>query len=315
MPGRQRLAMNMQNNVKIHDLIDVGDPGIVFSEVRHIINLMAPAYDAADIARVFDDTVRLFTGAFPGYRASNTKYHDLEHTSAVVLAAARLMHGCALAGMTFDSKRIFLGMTAAAFHDVGLIQTTDDREGSGAKYTIGHEQRSIDFMQRYFRDRNVTFRDMQDCSHLILCSNLALPPQSIPFRNRDVMWLGNIVGSADLLAQMADRNYLEKLLLLYQEFREARLPGLTSEFDLLKNTEKFYDQVVKKRLQHDFGNVSRHMPKHFLHRWEVGEDLYRTGIEKNIAYLRHILKSSTSAKSSYRKKLRRRGIADGLAAD
>lgn len=302
----------MKEDPKLYDLIDSREPLATWREIKDVVSMLAPGYDAGDIEKVFYDILALFRGDFPGYRASNTKYHDLEHTCAVMLAVVRLMHGCSLSGMKLSKKRIFLGVSAALFHDAGLIQTASDQEGSGAKYTIGHEQRSIDFMQQYFSDRNYGSQEIKDCSHLIMCSILSMSPTAIPFRNREIEMLGKIIGTADLLAQMADRYYCEKLLLLCQEFEEAGMPDYSSEFDLLKNTEGFYKNVVKKRLQDGFSNVSRHMIHHFTHRWKVEKDLYAEAIEKNIDYLRGVLKNSEDRTSSYRKELRRGRITDEL---
>jgi hypothetical protein len=271
----------MQEDATLYDLVDAREPLATWREIKDIVSMISPGYDAGDIEKVFVDIISLFRGEFLGYKASNTKYHDLEHTHAVMLAVVRLMHGCSLSGMKFSPKSIFLGVSAALFHDAGLIQTEKDRERSGAKDTIGHEQRSIDFMKRYFSDRNYGTHDAEDCSHLIMCSILNLPPKEIPFRSREIETLGKIIGSADLLAQMADKYYCEKLLLLYQKVDKDGLAN-SPEFDPKKNREEFYRKTVKKRLHDDFSNVSQYMIKHFLHRWKIDRDLYTEAIEKNI---------------------------------
>ena len=63
------------------------------------------------------------------------------------------------------------------------------------------------------------------------------------------------MGSADLLAQLADRLYLEKLLLLFMEFEEARLPEFETALELLQKTADFYDSVARKRLDEQLGGV------------------------------------------------------------
>ena len=81
---------------------------------------------------------------------------------------------------------------------------------------------------------------------------------------------------------------------------------------MLKNTEAFYKNIVKKRLQDGFSDVSRHMIHHFAHRWNVEKDLYAEAIEKNIDYLRGVIENSEDSTSSYRKELRRGHITDEL---
>ena len=294
----------MKTEPNLYDLTDFSNPLVMFKEIRHTLFMMAADYDLTDLEMIYFDIISLFRGNYPGFRASNTKYHDLEHTIAVALASIRLMHGCYLSGMPFSHKHIFLGMCAALFHDVGLIQTIDDREGSGAKYTVGHEQRSIDFLCRYLKERHYDSQDIEDCSQVIRCTDLKESLPSLSPRDHAVKILCKIVGSADLLAQIADRNYLEKLLLLFQEFKEAGLPDMASEFDLLKNTNNFYQNVAKRRLEEDFGDVARCMVKHFEHRYGIPRDLYKEAIVKNINYLRSVLTKSQDG-ASIRSNLRR----------
>jgi len=271
------------------DLLSAEDSAAVFEEIRYLIFLMDPVYDFMTFASVQADVIRLFQGDFPGYRACNTRYHDLEHTMAVTLAVFRLLHGAFVRGISFSSHELTLALICALFHDVGLIQTDTDLEGSGAKYTANHEERSIEFTRRYLGAKNFSRQDLDDCAAIITCTKLSKVPADIAFRHETVRMLGNILGSADLLAQMADRKYLEKLLLLFQEFDEAGLPGFNSELELLRKTEEFYERVVQKRLRQDFDDVDRYMRDHFRTRWQVDADLYRDSVRRNIQYLQTVI--------------------------
>jgi hypothetical protein len=295
----------MAKNVALYDLIDVSEPALVLKEIKRIIRLVVDEFDSSNLEMIYADIITLFKGEYPGYRASNTKYHDLEHTNSVALATARLIHGCTLAGMAFSVDNMLQGVYAALFHDVGLIQTEDDRIGSGAKYTVGHEKRSITFMRLYLSDKGFSDQQIEDCSHLIMCTLLSLPPAEIPFRTAEIGTLGKIVGSADLMAQIADRYYLEKLLLLFQEFQEAGIPDFASELDLMKKTEGFYMNVAKKRLADDFSGISTHMAAHFKSRWGVDTDLYSESIQKNIDYLRVLLQKTGDNILTVKETLRR----------
>ncbi len=295
----------MTKKTVLYDLIEVSDPEIVLTEIKQILMLTVEEYDSSRFEMVYGDIVTLFRGKYPGYQASNTKYHDLEHTNSVVLASVRLIHGCTLVGMTFDVDNLLLGVYASLFHDVGLIQTKDDKVGSGAKYTVGHEKRSIVFMRKYLSQKGFSNQQIEDCSHLIMCTILNLPPKEIPFRSSEIETLGKIVGTADLMAQIADRYYIEKLLLLFQEFQEAGVPDFATELDLLKKTEGFYKNVAKQRLAHDFSGISANMTAHFKQRWGVDKDLYSESIQKNIDYLRILLKRTGDNIVSVKKTLRR----------
>jgi hypothetical protein len=117
-----------------------------------------------------------------------------------------------------------------------------------------------------------------------------------------------MLGTADLIGQMADRTYLEKLLFLYIEFKEGNVDDYDSELDLLQKTATFYD-FVKERLQKDLGDASRFMLPHFKKRWNIDVDLYYETMERNIVYLRKILKDYTDC---YRDCLRRGNIIEKI---
>jgi len=300
--------MKKENGTLLYDLVDSRDHQAVFKEIVHILSLLN-----ADIIRnrfqsVYDDIICLFNGEYPGYRASNTRYHNLEHSMMVTLATARLTHGCVKAGQQFDPGNILLGLLAALYHDSGLIQTKQDRKGTGAKYTIGHEDRSVKFMRKNLSGKKFSKTQMDDCGHLIRCTNLNIEIKDIPFRSTESEILGKIVGSADLLAQMADRNYLEKLILLFKEFEEAGIPGFDSEGELLEKTEGFYKNVASKRLKKDLGNISLNMKYHFKDRWDIDRDLYAESISNNIKYLKSILSDGKKNRLFYQQHLRRGGI-------
>ena len=298
-----------KKKAKLYDLIDVSSSQEVLAEIKYIISLMVDDFDYESFEMVFTDTARLFRGEYPGYQASKTKYHDLEHTHSVVLATARLMHGCFIEGEALTSRTIFLGLTASLFHDVGLIQTENDMNGTGAKYTIGHEERSIEFMKEYLSSKEFASQDTEDCSHLIQSTILSLPVKDIPFGSKEIETLGKIVGSADLLAQIADRNYLEKLFLLFKEFEEANIPGFSSELELLQKTEDFYAYVAQKRLSEDLGGISAPMISHFRDRWNINKDLYEESISRNIEYLKSVVSECEDSFQCYLDKLRRMDIS------
>ena len=295
-------------NPELYKKVFIQEPANIVEEVKYVLSLIN--CNTGDVVEeAFNDTVKLFNGHFRGYKASNTKYHDLSHTLAVFLATVRLVHGVIIDGRTLSSDIIVIGLISALFHDAGLIQTEDDREGTGAKYTIGHEERSIIFIKKYLVEKHLYKTYLDDCAHIIGCTITGLLPGEIPFRSRESELIGKIVGSADLLAQMADRLYLEKLLYLYQEFQEGKIPGFESEFDLLKKTESFYEDVSKKRLDIDLGGVSALMRIHFKNRLEIDRDYYQENIQKNIKYLRNVI---LKYEREYRQMLRRAGIVASL---
>jgi len=117
-----------------------------------------------------------------------------------------------------------------------------------------------------------------------------------------------MIGTADLLGQMADRTYLEKLPFLYDEFRIAGVPGIGNEPDFYRNTLNFFAMTVA-RLQKELGGVNRYMRSHFRVRWGIDEGLYMSTIERSMAYLRQILAAHPK---DCRKYLRRAGLIKNL---
>jgi len=72
---------NGPNAVKLSDLVNSKSTDDIFEEVRSVLNLMVSDFDFASLERVYKDIILLFKGQYPGYTASKTKYHDLEHTT------------------------------------------------------------------------------------------------------------------------------------------------------------------------------------------------------------------------------------------
>ena len=97
--------------------------------------------------------------------------------------------------------------------------------------------------------------------------------------------MGYIVGTTDILAQMSDRLYLEKLPLLFKEFQEGGVKGYQNELDIFQKTEEFYQVRIKERLFNQFDNVAGHMSAHFKKRWNIDSDLYLETIDRHIDHI------------------------------
>lgn len=298
-----------KNDFQLKKQVFLTEPDPVLKEISAILSRFPEKPPVDAFFKAFADIRNLFEGRFPGFRASNTQYHDFEHTLSVVLATTRLMHGCILNGHYFSPQNILLALLAALFHDVGLIQSDEDQQGSGAKYTIGHEERSIIFMQNYLSGGHYSAREIETCANIIRCTILSFAPALIPFQSNELRQLGNIVGSSDLLGQMGDRLYLEKLLLLYKEFEEAHIPGFGSELEILKKTTDFYEIVAKKRLYNDLEGICRHMHSHFKATMGLDRDFYAESIQGNIAYLESVVHICNDSLDCYLENLRRGGIS------
>ena len=296
------------NDIQLYNLIPSDSPEALLDEVIVILDLIAPDFDTVSVTSAFNTTVNLYRGRYPGYRPCNTEYHDLHHTTDAFLAIARLIHGAVVDGKTFTNRQIALSLIVALLHDVGYIQEEHDMEGTGAKYTANHVQRSIDFLERHGSKFELSDEEIVDGRAMILCTDLAVDISTIVFTSAKVELLGKMLGSADILAQMADRIYLEKLLFLYYEFKEAQIGDYESEVDLLQKTLAFYD-FIAQRLKTTLDATDRFMSSHLASRWGTHANLYHVAIEKQRNYLRQILKIQDSDPRDH---LKRDGIVDKI---
>lgn len=271
------------------EIVDAGKPKLVLGEVHRTLDGIVEKDDLHRLDQVFSEVQRLFAGRYPGYSKCNTRYHDLEHTTDTFLAMARLIHGAVEAGRAIDRHMILLGLVSTLLHDTGYIQTDDDRVGTGAKYTASHIFRSINFAREYLPSRGYSRTDYTVCRNALLCTGIDNRIGKIPFRTQDEALIGKMLGTSDLLGQMASCRYLEKLPYLYQELVEGEILKHVSEYDFLENTKAFHHSTLD-RFDGDLGGVSAYMRDHFRARWRIDRNLYLEAIEKNVTYLGSVLR-------------------------
>lgn len=272
----------------LSDLLEMNSSEAVLDEVKTILHSIYPDFDDSPIISAFNLTIKLFKGQYPGYQACNTEYHDIHHTIDTFLAMARLIHGAMIENAAFTERQINQGLISALLHDAGYIQEEHDKEGTGSKYTADHVQRSMDFVSKHGGELGLSGEEVESCRNMILCTDLAVDISSIDFNPSKIEILSKMLGTADLLAQMADRTYLEKLLFLYHEFKEAKVGGYEGEVDLLRKTVGFYD-FISQRLKKTLDATDQFMISHFASRWNIQTNLYHEAIEKQRNYLSQIL--------------------------
>jgi len=294
------------NKARLSDLVQMNSPDAVLKEGLVILRLIFPGLNGDSVSSAFLSTVNLYEGRHPGYRACNTLYHDLNHITDTFLAMARMIHGAMIEGEGFSERQIVLGLIASLLHDAGYIQEAHDNEGTGSKYTAIHVQRSMDFFKNHGEEYGLSEKEIADGRSMIHCTDLAADISTITFLSKKAELLGKILGAADLLAQMSDRKYLEKLLLLYYEFDEGNVGDFESEVDILHKTVGFYD-MVSQRLETVLDGVDRFLAPHFKSRWNIHADLYDEAIQNQKNYLNMILKRTDSDPREF---LRREKIVD-----
>jgi hypothetical protein len=279
---------NTPTSAEISMLFNNTDSAIVWGKACDTICLFSPDYEFTLIQTVYNDVVRLFRGEFPGYCAIKTLYHDLPHTLEVFMCGVRLMHGVHLSGDQLSDDEITLIMVAMLMHDIGYAQLEGEESGTGAQYTQTHIYRGIDFMRLYFSKNNIPDEMAEAITGMILGTDHTKSFSRIEFNDDRARMLARIVATADITGQMADRTYLEKLLFLYLEFKEAHFGSYKSTYELLSQTHHFYEETLKK-LDGALGGIYRNLELHFEETLGIRNNYYSESIEKNMDYLKTVV--------------------------
>ena len=279
-----------------HDItgsIRTTDPVAVGGEVCRLYRELFPRTSAAPLERAFIDTSRIYYGRHPDYLPCDTEYHDIQHVLDVTLAMARLMHGYERSRANGDEplrRELFIvGALTALFHDFGYLRKRSDRRHRyGAEYTITHVSRGAAFLRRYLRELGLGEKCARLASTLVHFTGYERPADSIRLAGPLERRIGQMLGTADIIAQMSDRCYLKKCRdRLYPEFvlgargapRGAKpLPAFESGQDLVNKTPGFY-QGAAKRLDVQLGRSYEYAARHF-----GGSNLYLEGMQRNVQY-------------------------------
>ena len=274
--------------------------------VAALVLAVSPRHDMGRIDRLFGLIARAYEGWLPGYQRLQTFYHNHHHTLEVALCAARLLHGLHLSGRTPGPDGIDLTLMGALLHDVGYLKRSDEVAGTGAQFAPDHVARGIEFARAHLAAEPAAFLD--GLANVILVTDHHLPVDRLHFSSAEEELAGLATGTADLVSQMANREYLERLLLLYFEFREAGIGNYSGFDELLEKTVAFY-RLTRERLDGPLQGLSAYLAKHFEKTEGVCRNRYQESIDKNLAYLGLILQQSHDRRLAM---LRRGGIVERM---
>lgn len=295
MDGHATMQLR-RNDFDVTNRIQTTDPVAVQREVARLFRLLYPGAAHASMDTAFADMARLYRGDYPGYLACDTSYHDTQHVLDVTLAMARLMDGYERSRRDTQALgvRLYqLGIVVALFHDIGYLRTTQDTVAmNGAEYTLNHVSRGAAFLRKYMPQ--IGMSDMVVAgSELVHFTGFEKRVGDILVQDPLLRMIGSLLGSADIIAQMSDRCYLEKCRdRLYPEFVAGGIAVKMTEKgeevvfrsgdDLVRKTPAFFD-TAKDRLEHELGGAYNYAATHF-----GGFNLYMHAATKNVDFARQI---------------------------
>ncbi len=290
-----------RNDYDVTNTIQVSSTAATCAAVRELFTNAWPTESFDKVAAAFDDFEKLFTGRMPGYHGVDTLYHDRQHSLDMCLAMARMLVGYERSvdsRQRFGGDRAVMALITALFHDAGYIREYEDTEHSnGAEFTLYHVTRGARFLARYLP--SVGLEDWVPIStRIVHFTGYEIKLSEIQLADPRDRKLGHLLGTADLIAQMADRCYLEKCRdRLYPEFVLGGIAAATgtdgalrvrysSGLDLLRQTPQFVRETRVERLEREFEHAYRYLEPLF-----GGRNPYFEAIDRNLGYLSRVLRT------------------------
>lgn len=282
-----------RSDYDVTDSIRTTGSAEVGAEVGEIFQRTYPSGSPAPIKRAFDDLAGLYFGKDERHHPCDTEYHDIQHVLDVTLAMARLMDGYERyrnGHAPLSAEHFQVGIVTALFHDIGYLRRKGDRTHKyGSEYTLTHVTRGSVFLRSYLRDLGLG-KHAATGSQLVHFTGYERNTDTIRISDPMLRRVGEFLGTADIIAQMSDRCYLEKCRdRLYPEFlaggiARKKTPEGTEQIlyssgeDLVLKTPGFYSGA-NKRLEQDLDGSYRLAEHHF-----GGQNLYLEELAKNIRF-------------------------------
>jgi len=291
-----------RSDFDVTNTVQVSSPDAVLAAIKTLFRPTWPTLSFEPLDAAFQHFERLFAGDVPGYLGVDTVYHDRQHTLDITLALARLLVGYEKQQQDERTRlggdRAVLGLITGLFHDVGYLRRLDDREiNNGAEFTRTHVSRGARFLEEYLPVIGLAAA-IPVTTEIIHFTGYEVPFAQIKVTDPLDIKVGHLLGTADMIAQMADRCYLEKCRdRLYAEFvlggvalpvaaNGGRQVKYASGLDLLRQTPEFVAEVRAKRLDGEFAAAYRNLEVLYN-----GRNPYIEAIDRNVDYLRQILRS------------------------
>jgi hypothetical protein len=262
------------------------DYQVTLREITDTIRRISPSHSPAAIQLGFGLVELAFEGRLPGYQNLQAPYHNRCHTLEVAVCASRLLHGLHASGLILHPRTIDAAILGALFHDSGYLKASAENGGTGAQFTVEHVSRSVAFVEYGLAAIDGELRRW--IVDAVLATDHRMQPSNWNCATAESELAARVAATADIVGQMASREYLERLLFLYYEFREAGVGGFKDLHELLEQTMSFY-QTTRKRLFDHLGGTVDYLARHFEAVGGERRNHYLELVDRNIAYLESIL--------------------------
>lgn len=245
------------------------------------------------LAGLFSDVADLYAGRWASHEACAVTYHNFSHSLDVCLAAARMLSGWnkAQQAQALEAKYFQLGMAAGLFHDAGYIKNKGDHAGAGGKFTLVHVERGMEIARAYLSKKQWPPEEVDAVCRIISITDYGKLPDLDPlFTDLRLKAMAQMVATADLVAQMADTDYVQRIDDLFAEFKEvykfekraALVKKGTKVYktvqEIKDGTIDFYEQFVVPTL----GKLGR-MDRYLTNFFGDGRNPYQENIAANLS--------------------------------
>jgi hypothetical protein len=295
--GARRSDYDITNTVR------VSSPASVQQAIEQLFAATWPECSTEPLRRAIAQFDAMFSGRAPGYSGVDTVYHDRQHTLDVTLTMARLCAGYERQVeplWKLGGERALAGVIMALFHDVGYLRrSSETAQRNGAEFTRTHVSRGVEFLREYLPQIGLAAW-AGPASKVLHFTGYEIPFSELVLEDARDVRLGHLLGTADMITQMADRCYLEKCRdRLYPEFvlagmalpytnASAEKVVYASGVDLLRHTPEFVADTKAKRLDGEFNAAYRYLEILF-----DGRNPYMESIERNLEFLGQVLRNES----------------------
>ena len=188
---------------------------------------------------------------------SDALYHNTDHTILVTLVGQEILRGKHIREGGVSAEEWLHYGIALLCHDIGYVKGVCQADGGGW-YSTGTESPKVQLppgatdasLTPYHVDRGKLFVQERFIGHKLIDVGLlkdCIEPTRFPVPSKedttDTVSLPGLVRAADLIGQLSDPRYLNKIPALYHEFQEtgvASALGYQNPGDLRHNYPKFY---------------------------------------------------------------------------